>query len=122
MGEQETAAEGSVTDVTYINWLLMARAGLTGLEFFTPETNGWRQAHMQARYVILRVMLEAGNGLVELKQIEGDDGKPDLEVLLARDKISTVRICMKKTCFGTGTESHAVGLHRWAKKPLGRSC
>jgi dipeptidyl-peptidase-3 len=89
-GHEETASEGSVTDVTYINWLLMARAGLTGLEFYTPETKGWRQAHMQARYVILRVLLEAGEGLVELKQIDGADGKPDLEVLLARDKISTV--------------------------------
>ena len=48
-GHDETAAEGSVTDVTYINWLLMARAGLTGLEFYTPETKGWRQAHMQVR-------------------------------------------------------------------------
>ena len=89
-GFDEVAAEGSVSDVTYINWLLMARAGLTGLEFYTPETKGRRQAHMQARYVILRVLLEAGGGLLELKQIEGADGKPDIEVVLARDLISTV--------------------------------
>ena len=46
---------------------------------------------MQARYVILRVLLEAGRGLVELKQIEGEDGTPDLEVVLSRDLIPTVR-------------------------------
>ena len=57
-------------DISYINWLLMVRAGLTGLEFYTPDTGAWRQAHMHARYVILRVLLEAGEGLVELRKIE----------------------------------------------------
>ena len=36
-------------DIVYINWLNMARAGLCALEFYTPETGKWRQAHMQAR-------------------------------------------------------------------------
>ena len=30
-------------DIPYVNWLLMARAGLTGLEFYTPTTDSWRQ-------------------------------------------------------------------------------
>ena len=30
-------------DVIYINWLNMVRAGLLGLEFYTPETKSWRQ-------------------------------------------------------------------------------
>jgi len=80
-----------ISDVAYINWLLMARAGLTGLEFYTPETKGWRQAHMQARYVILRVLLEAGDGkLLTLKQTVGEDGSPDVDVVLNRKLISTV--------------------------------
>ena len=54
-GFDDSPPEGAVSDVQYINWLLMARAGLTGLEFYTPETGQWRQAHMQARYVILQV-------------------------------------------------------------------
>ena len=54
-GFEDSPPEGAVSDVQYINWLLMARAGLTGLEFYTPETGQWRQAHMQARYVILQV-------------------------------------------------------------------
>lgn len=30
-------------DVVYINWLSMVRAGLLGLEFYTPESRSWRQ-------------------------------------------------------------------------------
>lgn len=84
------AAEGGVHDVTYINWLLMVRAGLTALEFYTPETKAWRQAHMNARYVILRVLLEAGGGLVELRRTVGADGEADVEAFLDRGKILRV--------------------------------
>ena len=46
---------------------------------------------MQARYVILRLLLEAGDGkLLTLKEMVGDDGKPDVEVQLNRSLISTV--------------------------------
>lgn len=77
-------------DVVYINWLSMVRAGLLGLEFYTPESKSWRQAHMQARFVILRVLLEAGEGLVSLEEVTGQDGKPDARINLDRSKISTV--------------------------------
>ena len=62
-GHDEIPAEG-VHDIVYINWLLMVHgtffvpspshfltfmcsAGVKGLEMFTPETQAWRQAHMQ---------------------------------------------------------------------------
>nr|XP_060614608.1 dipeptidyl peptidase 3 [Anolis sagrei ordinatus] len=77
-------------DVIYINWLNMVRAGVLALEFYTPESGSWRQAHMQARFVILRVLLEAGGGLVSLRHTTGTDGKPDAVVSLDRSKISTV--------------------------------
>uniref|UniRef100_A0AAX7UYN0 Dipeptidyl peptidase 3 n=1 Tax=Astatotilapia calliptera TaxID=8154 RepID=A0AAX7UYN0_ASTCA len=77
-------------DVVYINWLSMVRAGLLGLEFYTPESKRWRQAHMQARFVILRVLLEAGEGLVGLEEVTGEDGKPDAQITLDRSKIPTV--------------------------------
>ncbi|KAI9548212.1 bifunctional diacylglycerol diphosphate phosphatase/phosphatidate phosphatase [Dissostichus eleginoides] len=77
-------------DVVYINWLSMVRAGLLGLEFYTPESKSWRQAHMQARFVILRVLLEAGEGLVGLEELTGPDGKPDAQITLDRSKIHTV--------------------------------
>uniref|UniRef100_A0A672FKD6 Dipeptidyl peptidase 3 n=1 Tax=Salarias fasciatus TaxID=181472 RepID=A0A672FKD6_SALFA len=77
-------------EVVYINWLSMVRAGLLGLEFYTPESKSWRQAHMQARFVILRVLLEAGEGLVGLEEVTGQDGKPDARITLDRSKIHTV--------------------------------
>ncbi|KAJ3589221.1 hypothetical protein NHX12_010068 [Muraenolepis orangiensis] len=77
-------------DVVYINWLNMVRAGLLGLEFYTAESSSWRQAHMQARFVILRVLLEAGEGLVGLEEVTGEDGRPDARITLDRTKIHTV--------------------------------
>eukprot|EP00963_Diacronema_lutheri_P008993 scaffold786_cov329-Pavlova_lutheri.AAC.17 len=85
-------------DLIYVNWLNMARAGIVGLEFYTPETGRWRQAHMQARYVILRVMLEAGEGFVNVKKIDRaeQDGKPDILLTLDKDQIYTTG----KKCIG----------------------
>lgn len=77
-------------DIIYINWLNMARAGLMGLEFYSPDTRSWRQAHMNARFVILRVMLEAGEGLVTIQRVTGEDGKPDIILALNRSKIISV--------------------------------
>lgn len=82
--------EGAAEEVVYINWLNMVRAGLLALEFYTPESESWRQAHMQARFVILRVLLEAGEGLVTLTETTGTDGQPDALITLDRSKIHTV--------------------------------
>lgn len=82
--------DDTADDIIYINWLNMVRAGLLALEFYSQESGKWKQAHMNARFVILRVLLEAGQGLVSLKKIEGDDGKPDLVVQLDRAKIISV--------------------------------
>ena len=45
---------------------------------------------MQARYVILRVLLEAKEGLVMVEKITGEDGNPDAVVKLDRSKINSV--------------------------------
>jgi dipeptidyl-peptidase III len=68
----------------------MCRAGVLALEFFTPETNAWRQAHMNARFVILRVLLEAGGGLLNIQRFTADDGREDIRIDLDRSKIATV--------------------------------
>ncbi|XP_013399132.2 dipeptidyl peptidase 3 [Lingula anatina] len=77
-------------DLVYINWLNMVRAGFLGLEFYSPQTQAWKQAHMNARFVILRVLLEAGNNLVTVQQTTGADGEPDVVIHLDRTKIHTV--------------------------------
>ena len=49
-----------VPDIQYANWVSMVLAGVKGLEMFSPASGEWKQAHSQARYVIMQVMLEAG--------------------------------------------------------------
>ncbi|KAK3745455.1 hypothetical protein RRG08_046114 [Elysia crispata] len=82
--------DDTADDIIYVNWLNMVRAGLLALEFYSPQTGTWRQAHMNARFVILRVLQEAGQSLVTVKKIEGEDGKPDLVIQLDRAKIISV--------------------------------
>jgi len=68
----------------------MVRAGLLGLEFYSPETSSWKQAHMNARFVILQVLLEAGDDFVSIQPRDNEDGQPDLLISMDREKIETV--------------------------------
>jgi len=77
-------------DIKYVNWLSMAHAGLKGLEMFSPASQEWKQAHSQARFVIMQVMLEAGQDFLTIKECVGEDGKPDLILSMDRSKIQTV--------------------------------
>lgn len=43
---------------------------------------------MQARYVILRVLREV-EGLVDISETEGEDGKPDLLITLDRSRVES---------------------------------
>ena len=45
---------------------------------------------MQARFVILQVLLEAGEGLVTIKKTLDEDGKPNLFAQLDKEKIQSV--------------------------------
>ena len=74
-------------DVVYVNWLLMVRAGLLALEFYDPATKAWGQAHMRARFAILRVLLEAKEKLVTISPT-GDFS--DATIQLERQKILSV--------------------------------
>lgn len=42
-----------IDDIQFITFLLMARAGLRGLEFYDPKAKKHLQAHMQARSVFV---------------------------------------------------------------------
>ncbi|XP_076656909.1 dipeptidyl peptidase 3 isoform X1 [Halictus rubicundus] len=81
--------EGSkAEDVIYINWLMIFWNGCArALEMYQPATKKWLQAHSQARYVLLRVCLEAGEDFVTV--VPTEDGK-SLLLTVDRSKIRTV--------------------------------
>ncbi|KAK9761668.1 hypothetical protein K7432_013265 [Basidiobolus ranarum] len=78
---------GLADDIMYIGWLSMVRAGLLGLEFYDPTAKKWGQAHMMARYAIMRVLLEAGQDFVK---IEPNADNTDVVITLDRSKIMSV--------------------------------
>jgi dipeptidyl-peptidase-3 len=84
-GTKDLSGEGG--DVLYVGYLQMARAGVAALEFWDPKSRKWGQAHMQARYSILRTFLSAGDDFVKLAYTKED--LSDLEIHLDRSKILT---------------------------------
>ncbi|KAE8360330.1 dipeptidyl peptidase [Aspergillus caelatus] len=84
-GQEDLTNEAG--DVLFAAYLQMARAGLVALEFWDPKTQKWGQAHMQARYSILRTFLGAGDDFVKLFYTKED--LSDLEIHLDRSKILT---------------------------------
>lgn len=84
-GTEDLAGEAG--DVLFSAYLQMARAGLVALEFWDPKGRKWGQAHMQARYSILRTFLDAGDDFVKL--VYNKEDLSDLEIHLDRSKILT---------------------------------
>ena len=56
---------------------------------FSSVSKEWKQAHSQARFAILQVLIEAGQDFVSVKASIGDDGNPDLQLTLNRTKIES---------------------------------
>eukprot|EP00127_Corallochytrium_limacisporum_P006011 Clim_evm88s215 gene=Clim_evmTU88s215 len=81
--------DGKAEDILYVLWLRMAQSGLTALADYNSATGEWGQAHSQARFCILRVLLEEGEGVLVIKEITGEDGKPDLILKVDRRKIDS---------------------------------
>ncbi|KAI1933952.1 hypothetical protein LOZ04_006112, partial [Ophidiomyces ophidiicola] len=86
-GDGHIDLDGEAGDVLYVSYLTMARAGITALEFWDPKSQKWGQAHMQARFSILRTFLDAPDCFVQLKHTKED--LSDIEIYLDRSKILT---------------------------------
>lgn len=87
-GDGKEDIDNEAGDVLYVSYLSMARAGIAAVEYWDPKSRKWGQAHMQARFSILRTFLDAGDNFVELKATKDD--LSDLEIHLDRSKIPTV--------------------------------
>ncbi|KAI4162049.1 MAG: hypothetical protein LQ342_004361 [Letrouitia transgressa] len=75
-------------EVLYATYLSMARAGVVSVEFWDPESRKWGQAHMQARFSILKTFLDAGEDFAKLDYTKED--LSDLSIKINREKILTV--------------------------------
>jgi len=82
-GKEDLSNEAG--DVLFAAYLQMARAGVAALEYWDPKSRKWGQAHMQARYSILRTFLDAGDDFVKL--VYSKEDLSDLEIHLDRSKI-----------------------------------
>lgn len=76
-------------DIKHIATLLMARAGIVGLEFWDPESKKWGQAHMQARFGIFKSLHKAGVVTLEYKDQDNFD---DLEIVVHESKLDTAGV------------------------------
>ncbi|KAF2401290.1 dipeptidyl-peptidase III [Trichodelitschia bisporula] len=85
LGDGTEDINGPAGDVLYASYLSMARAGIAALEFWDPKSRKWGQAHMQARYSILRTFLAAGPEFASLDFEKSD--LSDLTVRIERGKI-----------------------------------
>ncbi|KAG8533468.1 uncharacterized protein KY384_002251 [Bacidia gigantensis] len=91
----DDAMDSPAGDVLYASYLSMARAGVASLEFFSPEAGKWGQAHMQARFSILKAFLGAGDGFCVLETTPNPNpsgagaGFDDITIKLDKAKILT---------------------------------
>lgn len=87
-GFDGTTMDSEAGDVMYIMYLQMARAGIASLEFWDPKSRKWGQAHMQARFAILKAMLKGGKEFCRIEHDTGEDGTcTNLRIILDRNKI-----------------------------------
>ncbi|KZV97669.1 hypothetical protein EXIGLDRAFT_730055 [Exidia glandulosa HHB12029] len=74
------------SDLLYVSFLTMARAGIRALEYWDPVARKHQQAHMQARMGITLFMIE--EKLAKLEEVRDADGKlTDLWIRVDREAV-----------------------------------
>ncbi|KAJ9606867.1 hypothetical protein H2200_008877 [Cladophialophora chaetospira] len=87
-GDGREDIDNEAGHVLYVSYLQMARAGLAAMEYWDPKSRKWGQAHMQARFSILRTFMDAGDKFCEIRApTSGSTNSDDLEIYLDRSKI-----------------------------------
>jgi dipeptidyl-peptidase III len=74
-------------DIMYTSWMWMIKGGIESMVAFNVDKNNWSQAHCQARYVIYKVLTEAGNDFVKVELTENGT---NFLVKVDKDKIESV--------------------------------
>ncbi|GAB7361026.1 hypothetical protein MBLNU230_g1067t1 [Neophaeotheca triangularis] len=90
IGDGTADIHSKAGDVLYVCYLQMGRAGIAALQFWDPNSRKCGQAHMQARFAILQVFLEAGRDFCHLDYTTTTDGEiSDLTLVLDRNLIES---------------------------------
>ncbi len=71
------------TFTTYIS------EGLNSVEFYNTTTKRFSQAHNNGRFVILQVLLEAGNNFVQIEKVKNEEGQDWISVKMDQDQCLT---------------------------------
>jgi len=79
--------------------------GINALEYYNIETKKFTQAHMNGRYVILQVLLEAGNDFIKIEKCKNEEEKDwiyasiDSEQILTTGKDAMSNFLLKMNVF-----------------------